>query len=107
MIRFHLAKLLHERAEAEARVIPWKEVSEATGISVSVLSSLASPRVGSQHEVIVLAPAGYFEKFTRSRRGDGSLRWCLGKTAALAERWEYAICRGVRMASAGGGCRRR
>lgn len=29
------------------------------------------PRVSSQHEVIVLAPAGYFEKFTRSRRGDG------------------------------------
>lgn len=47
MIRFHLAKLLHERAEAETRVIPWKEVSEATGISVSVLSSLASPRGGA------------------------------------------------------------
>lgn len=46
MIRFHLAKLLHERAEAETRVIPWKEVSEATGISVSVLSGLASPKGG-------------------------------------------------------------
>jgi 3',5'-cyclic AMP phosphodiesterase CpdA len=30
-----------------------------------------APRISSQHEVIVLAPAGYFEKFTRSRRGDG------------------------------------
>ncbi len=47
MIRFQLAKLLHERAETEARVISWKEVSEATGISVSVLSSLASPRGGA------------------------------------------------------------
>jgi putative transcriptional regulator len=47
MIRFHLARLLHERAEAETRVISWKELSGATGISVSVLSSLASPRGGA------------------------------------------------------------
>jgi hypothetical protein len=30
-----------------------------------------APRIDSQHEVVVMAPAGYFEKFTRSRRGDG------------------------------------
>jgi len=44
MLRFKLAKLLRERSEAEGRVITWREVSEATGISVPVLSSLASPR---------------------------------------------------------------
>lgn len=44
MLRFRIARLLRERAEAEGRVISWREVSEATGISVPVLSSLASPR---------------------------------------------------------------
>jgi len=44
MLRFRLARLLRERAEAEGRVISWREVSEATGVSVAVLSSLASPR---------------------------------------------------------------
>ena len=46
MIRFKIASLLRRREEEEARVIPWREVSEATGISASVLSSLASPRGG-------------------------------------------------------------
>ena len=46
MLRFHLARLLREREEAEGRVISLREISEATGISVSVLSSLASPRPG-------------------------------------------------------------
>ena len=44
MLRFQLARLLRERSEAEGRSITWREVSEATGISVPVLSSLASPR---------------------------------------------------------------
>lgn len=44
MLRFKLTTLLRQREEREGRVIPWREVSEATGISVSVLSALASPR---------------------------------------------------------------
>jgi putative transcriptional regulator len=46
MLRFHVARLLRAREEAEGRIIPLREVSAATGISVSVLSSLASPRAG-------------------------------------------------------------
>jgi len=46
LIRFRLAQLLREKEELERRSIPWREVSEATGISGSVLSSLASPRGG-------------------------------------------------------------
>lgn len=46
MIRFNLPTLLRAKEEREGRVITWREVSEATGISVSVLSSLASPRLG-------------------------------------------------------------
>jgi hypothetical protein len=44
MLRFKIGRLLREREEAEGRVIPWREVGEATGISPEVLSSLASPR---------------------------------------------------------------
>jgi putative transcriptional regulator len=47
MLRFHVAHLLRAREEAEGRTIPLREVSAATGISVSVLSSLASPRAGA------------------------------------------------------------
>ena len=43
-LRYQLARLLQERSEAEGRVITWREVSEATGVSVPVVSSLASPR---------------------------------------------------------------
>ncbi|MCI0462786.1 MAG: helix-turn-helix transcriptional regulator [Gemmataceae bacterium] len=46
MLRFNLARRLRDLEEAEGRNITWKEVSEATGISVSVLSTLASPRPG-------------------------------------------------------------
>ncbi|MBL8822293.1 MAG: helix-turn-helix domain-containing protein [Planctomycetia bacterium] len=45
-IRFRVAQLIREKEELERRAIPWREVSETTGISGSVLSSLASPRVG-------------------------------------------------------------
>ena len=41
-IRFKLAELLLEKERQERRTIPWKEVAEQTGISVSVLSNLAS-----------------------------------------------------------------
>ena len=44
MLRFRIGSLLREREEAEGRVISWREVSEATGISPVVLSSLSSPR---------------------------------------------------------------
>jgi DNA-binding Xre family transcriptional regulator len=47
MLRFKIAGLLRTKEEAEGRVISWKEVSLATGISVSVLSNLASPRGGA------------------------------------------------------------
>jgi hypothetical protein len=43
-IRFKLAELLLEKERQERRSIPWKEVSDQTGISVSVLSNLASRR---------------------------------------------------------------
>jgi len=41
-IRFKLAELRLEKERQERRTIPWKEVAEQTGISVSVLSNLAS-----------------------------------------------------------------
>jgi len=47
MFRFHVARLLRAREEAEGRVIPLRELSAATGVSVSVLSNLASPRPGA------------------------------------------------------------
>jgi DNA-binding Xre family transcriptional regulator len=47
MIRFKLLRLLQNREERENRRISWKEVSEATGISPTVLSNLASPRPGA------------------------------------------------------------
>lgn len=47
MIRFRLTQLLRLKEERESRTISWKEVSEATGVSVSVLSALASPRGGA------------------------------------------------------------
>ena len=39
-----MTRLLIARSHAEGRVIPLREVSQATGISISVLSSLASRR---------------------------------------------------------------
>lgn len=47
MLRIHVARLLRARAEAEGRVIPLKEVTAATGISVAVLSRIGSPRGGA------------------------------------------------------------
>jgi len=47
MLKFKLAHLLRRKEEQEGRVISWREISEATGISPSVLSSLASPRGGA------------------------------------------------------------
>jgi DNA-binding Xre family transcriptional regulator len=47
MLRIHVARLLRARAEAEGRVIPLKEVTAATGISVAVLSKIGSPRGGA------------------------------------------------------------
>lgn len=47
MIRFNISRLLRDREESEGRRISWREVSEATGVSVSVLSTLASPRGGA------------------------------------------------------------
>lgn len=47
MLRFKLTSLLRQREEREGRVITWREVSDATGISVSTLSTLASPRTGT------------------------------------------------------------
>lgn len=47
MLRFAIATLLRAREEQEERRIPLKEVSEATGISISVLSTLASPKTGA------------------------------------------------------------
>jgi hypothetical protein len=41
-IRFKLAELLLEKEREERRSIPWKEMADQTGISVSVLSNLAS-----------------------------------------------------------------
>jgi DNA-binding Xre family transcriptional regulator len=41
-----MTRLLLARSHAEGRMIPLREVSQATGISVSVLSSLASDRPG-------------------------------------------------------------
>ena len=46
MLRFHLIRRLRDLEETEGRKITWKEVSERTGISPSVLSSLASVRPG-------------------------------------------------------------
>lgn len=46
MLRFHLVRRLRDLEEAENRTITWREVSERTGISTSVLSSLASIRPG-------------------------------------------------------------
>jgi DNA-binding Xre family transcriptional regulator len=46
LLRFNLVRRLRDLEEAEGRKITWKEVSEKTGISVSVLSSLASLRAG-------------------------------------------------------------
>ena len=46
ILRFHMTRLLLARSHAEGRVIPLREVSQATGISISVLSSLASERPG-------------------------------------------------------------
>jgi len=46
MLRFDLVRRLRNVEESEGRTITWKEVSERTGISVSVLSSLASLRPG-------------------------------------------------------------
>lgn len=43
MIRFRLRELLAEKERREGRRIPFREVSEATGISAQVLSSLTSP----------------------------------------------------------------
>lgn len=62
MMKIHVARLLRARAEAEGRVIPLKEVSSATGISVSVLSNLASPRGGATTNSRYLeALARYFQ----------------------------------------------
>lgn len=47
MLKFKLAHLLRRKEEQEGRIISWREISEATGISPSVLSSLASPRLGA------------------------------------------------------------
>ncbi len=47
MLKFKLAHLLRQKEEQERRVISWREISDATGISSSVLSSLASPRAGA------------------------------------------------------------
>lgn len=47
MLRFNISRLLREKEEMENRRIPLKELGEATGISISVLSTLASPRVGA------------------------------------------------------------
>jgi len=44
MIFFRAPELLLEEERREGRRIPWKEVSEATGISVQVLSNLGSRR---------------------------------------------------------------
>jgi DNA-binding Xre family transcriptional regulator len=44
VLRFHLVRRLRDLEEAEGRKITWKEVSERTGISTSVLSTLASVR---------------------------------------------------------------
>lgn len=46
IIRFQVTQMLLARSHAEGRVIPLREVSAATGISISVLSSLASSRPG-------------------------------------------------------------
>lgn len=46
ILRFHMTRLMLARSHAEGRMIPLREVSQATGISVSVLSSLASERPG-------------------------------------------------------------
>ncbi len=43
MIKFHFRELLIEKENQLGQRIPLREVSEATGISVQVLSSLASP----------------------------------------------------------------
>jgi len=44
MFRFDVLARLREMEEAENRSIPWAEVSRRTGISISVLSNLASAR---------------------------------------------------------------
>ncbi len=46
MLKFHFTRMLLARSSAEGRAIPLREVSNATGISVSVLSSLSSERTG-------------------------------------------------------------
>lgn len=43
-IRWKLADLIRLREQQERRVVTLKEISEATGISVPVLSNLCSPR---------------------------------------------------------------
>lgn len=43
MVQFRLRELLAAKERRDARRIPWREVSEATGISAQVLSSLTSP----------------------------------------------------------------
>lgn len=43
-IRWKLADVIRQREQDERRVVTLKEISEATGISVPVLSNLCSPR---------------------------------------------------------------
>lgn len=43
MIRFRIRELLAEKERRDGRRIPLREVSETTGISAQVLSSLTSP----------------------------------------------------------------
>jgi putative transcriptional regulator len=61
MLRFNLVRRLRDLEDAQGKVITWKEMSEATGISVSVLSNLASPRAGvSTNTRFVEALCRYF-----------------------------------------------
>jgi putative transcriptional regulator len=46
VLRFNLVRRLRDLEEAQGQKITWKEVSEKTGVSVSVLSSLSSLRPG-------------------------------------------------------------
>ena len=43
-IRWKLADLIRNQEQQERRIITLREISEATGISVPVLSNLCSPR---------------------------------------------------------------
>src|SRR5262245_56604235 len=62
MIRFNLNRLLVVRKERERRRITWREVADATGISASVLSNLASHRGGhTTNTRFVEALCRYFE----------------------------------------------